>query len=56
MTTHDLDRLNVIADKVLQDNITVNELKEFNELLTLWDEVTEHTLLDYHQSQQVLSK
>ena len=30
MTTNDLDLLNALADKAHNDNVTVNELKEFN--------------------------
>jgi hypothetical protein len=56
MTTYDLDRLNALGDRALDDKVTVNELREFNQLLTMWDESTEHDLLDYHHMQQTLSK
>jgi hypothetical protein len=42
MTTNDLDRLNAQADKALNDNVSANELKEFNQLLTQWNESTEN--------------
>ncbi|MCJ8296671.1 MAG: hypothetical protein MJK15_19935 [Colwellia sp.] len=51
MTTNDLDLLNALADKALNDNVTVNELKEFNQLLTQRNESTEHNLLSYHHLQ-----
>ncbi len=56
MTTNDVDRLNALADKALNDNVTTNELKEFNQLLTQRNESTEHNLLNYHHMQQALSK
>ena len=56
MTTNDLDRLNALADNALNDHVTVNELKEFNQLLTQWDESTDLNLLNYHHSKHLLSK
>ncbi len=56
MTTNDLNRLNPLADKALNDNVTVNELKEFNRLLTQRNETTELNLLNCHHMQQTLAK
>ncbi|MBA6346786.1 MULTISPECIES: hypothetical protein [unclassified Colwellia] len=36
MTTDDFDRLNILADKVLNDSATDNELKDFSQLLSMW--------------------
>jgi len=46
MTADDLDNLNAIADKALNQNATVDELKEFNQLLTQLEESSNIDLFD----------
>ncbi len=48
MTTNELERLNTLVDKAFNDDVTVNELKEFNQLLTLLNEPTELDFLGEH--------
>jgi len=38
MTPDDVERMNTIVDKALNQDATINELKEFNQLLTQWEE------------------
>ena len=40
MTADDLERMNTIADKALNQSATINELKEFNQLLIEWKELS----------------
>jgi hypothetical protein len=44
MTEDDFERLNTLGDKALNDSGTNNELSEFNQLLTLWNESAEFNL------------
>ena len=39
MTADDLERMNTIADKALNQIASVDELKEFNQLLTQWEQL-----------------
>jgi hypothetical protein len=50
MTDDDLKRLNTIADRAFNQVVTVDELKEFNQLLTQWEELSEITFSGYHSS------
>ncbi|MFT7109658.1 MAG: hypothetical protein ACI843_001320 [Psychrobacter glaciei] len=52
MTEDDFERLNTLADKALNDSATNNELSEFNQLLTLWNESAEFNLYSGHHWHQ----
>ena len=54
MTGHDFKRFNALADKAITDTATINELKEFNQLLTQWNESVEFNLFKGHNSLQPL--
>ena len=56
MTDNDFERLNVLADKALNDIATGNELKEFKQLLTEWNESAEMNLFSGHHSPQLTPK
>lgn len=50
MNQYDLDRLNYISKKSLDESITPDELKEFKELIDDWSESPEYNLLEgFHQ-------
>ncbi len=44
MTNNDFERLNDLADKALNEVVTENELKEFSQLLNVWNESKELNL------------
>jgi len=44
MTNNDFESLNDLADKALNEAVTDNELKEFGQLLNVWNESTELNL------------
>jgi len=44
MTDNDFERLNALADKALNEVVTDIEIKEFNKLLTLWNDAIEISL------------
>ncbi len=44
MTNDDFERLNVLDNKVLNGTASDDELKEFNQLLKLWNESEEQNL------------
>ncbi len=46
MTADDLERMNTIADKALNQVASIDELKEFNQLLTQWEQLPSIDLLD----------
>jgi len=48
MTDKEFERLNVLADKAINEAVTVDELKEFNQLLTVWNEDVDLNLLSEH--------
>lgn len=50
MTSDDFERLNTLADKALNDTATSNELKEFNQLLTVWNESAELNFFSEHHA------
>jgi hypothetical protein len=52
MTNDDFDRLNILADKALNDNTTDNEQKEFSQLLSLWSITTSLNLFIDHRPLQ----
>jgi hypothetical protein len=56
MTTDDFDRLNILADKVLNDSATDNELKDFSQLLSVWSISTSLNLFNGHHSLQQILK
>jgi len=45
MEKEDFERLNTLSEKAINDIATPNELKEFSQLLTTWNESTEYNLL-----------
>ena len=45
MKKEDFERLNMLSEKAINDIATPNELKEFSQLLTTWNELTEYNLL-----------
>ena len=52
MTDDDLERLNALTDKALSETMTVNELREFNELLTDWNDSIALELFSGHHFYQ----
>ena len=56
MTGDDFERLNTLAGKALNDIATGNEIKEFNQLLTVWNESAELNLFSSHHSLQLSPK
>ena len=48
MTGDEFERLNTLADKALNEVVTDNELKEFSQLLNVWNESTELNLFSHH--------
>ena len=44
MKTEEIERLNTLSEKAMKDIATPNELIEFKELLTIWNESTEYNL------------
>lgn len=46
MTADDLERMNTIADKALNQVASIDELKEFNQLLTQWEQLPSIDLVD----------
>lgn len=40
MTADDLERMNTIADKAVEQTATLHELREFNQLLSEWEQVS----------------
>jgi len=56
MTRDDIERLNNLADKALNDVATDNEFKEFNQLLTQWNESAELNLFTRHHALQLTPK
>jgi hypothetical protein len=52
MTNDDFDRLNTLADKALKGCATDNELKEFSQLLSMWNISTSLNLFNGHHSLQ----
>jgi hypothetical protein len=51
-----LERLHTLADKALNKTVTIEELKEFNQLITEWEAPTELDLTDKNFSQQLTQK
>ncbi len=51
-----LERLHTLADKALSQTVTIEELKEFNQLITQWEAPMELDLTDEHFSQQLTLK
>ncbi len=51
-----LERLHTLADKALSQTVTIEELKEFNQLITQWEAPIELNLTDEHCSQQLTLK
>jgi len=45
MTDDEIERLNALTDKTINAVATVDELKEFNQLLTVWSEAEELNFL-----------
>ena len=45
MEADDFERLNTLSEKAMNDIVTPNELKEFSQLLSTWNESTEYNLL-----------
>lgn len=45
MEADDFERLNTLSEKAIDGIATPNELKEFNQLLTIWNESIEYNLL-----------
>jgi len=56
MTRDDIERLNNLADKALNHVATGNELKEYNQLLTQWNESAELNLFTRHYPLQLTPK
>jgi len=48
MTRDDTERLNNLADKALNEVASGNELKEYNQLLTQWNDSAELNLFCRH--------
>lgn len=44
METDDFERLNTLSEKAMNDIATPNELKEFSQLLTTWNESIEYNI------------
>jgi len=44
MEKEDFERLNILTEKAMNDIATPNELKEFSQLLTTWNESAEYNL------------
>ena len=44
METEDFERCNTLSEKAMNGIATPNELKEFNQLLTTWDESIEESI------------
>lgn len=51
MNATDLERLNTLADKALNKKVTVDELREFNQILTHLEDPSELDLADTSLSQ-----
>lgn len=45
MTYEEFDRYNMLADKVIEPDVTIEELKEFNSLLEIWSTSTQIDLI-----------
>ncbi len=45
MKSEEFERLNTLSEKAINDIVTPNELKEFNQLLTAWSESVEYNSL-----------
>ena len=45
MTYEEFDRYKMLADKVTEPDVTVEELKEFNSLLEIWSTSTQYDLI-----------
>lgn len=45
MKKEDFERLNMLSEKAINDIVSPNELEEFNQLLNVWNELTEYNLL-----------
>jgi hypothetical protein len=56
MTNDNFERLNVLDNKVLSGTASDDELKEFNQLLKLWNESAEQNLFSDDHLIQALSK
>ena len=53
MTDDDLERLSALTDKALSETMTGNELKDFNQLLTDWnDSIALELFSGYHSYQR----
>jgi len=50
MTNNDFERLNDLADKALNEAVTNNELKEFSQLLNMWNDSTELNLYSHRNT------
>tara|TARA_R110000744_G_scaffold150636_2_gene263980 strand:- start:254 stop:442 length:189 start_codon:yes stop_codon:yes gene_type:complete len=48
MTSEEFDRLNILAEKALNEVATGYELEELSSLLSLWNETVELNLLSGH--------
>ena len=48
MTNDEFERLNALADKAINEAATGDELKEFNQLLIVWNETEEFDLFSEH--------
>ena len=46
MTTDDFTRLNSLSEKAMNETASRNDLKEFNELLSEWNDCVEFNLLN----------
>jgi uncharacterized protein YnzC (UPF0291/DUF896 family) len=47
MNMNELERLNTLADKAMNESATRNELKELNELFNDWNSSVELNLFNY---------
>jgi|GEM_PF-1699896 len=56
MTNDEIDRLNTLTDKTINAVATVDELKEFNQLLTVWSEDEDLNFLNEHHAFRVRPK
>ena len=56
MTDDDLERLNTLTDKALSETMTGSELREFNELLTDWNDSIALELFSGHHFYQRAAK
>ena len=45
MSKEEVERLNTLSQKAINDTATPIELEEFTQLLTLWSKSTEYNLL-----------